>query len=282
MKAKVLITILASLLVISVITVVMLIPADAEAKENIKTQSNDDKMPPGLKNIPPGLEKIVFIHYKKGHAKPDKPGKPDKPNKPGEEKGPQCYSFLGKGVKWKDGLPTSCVIHPDLEEIVPGAIIASAETWDSETSQELFDDNSYVTNDSSASWDDERSEVDGRNELVLGDYKQEGVIAVTVVWGYFSGPPDFREIFEFDILFDTDFTWGDATTAETTNPEAPTAVMDLQNIATHELGHGLGLADIYQGGCSEVTMYGYSEEEEIKKRTLDSPDIAGIRELYGE
>ncbi|NIP29559.1 MAG: peptidase M10A and M12B matrixin and adamalysin, partial [Candidatus Dadabacteria bacterium] len=64
-----------------------------------------------------------------------------------------------------------------------------------------------------------------------------GVIAVTVIWGYFSGPPSIREIVEFDVLFDTDFTWGNATV----NP----TLMDLQNIATHEIGHGAGLGDLY-------------------------------------
>jgi len=42
-------------------------------------------------------------------------------------------------------------------------------------------------------------------------------------------PPKTREIVEFDILLDTDFDWGTSGAA---------GVMDLQNILTHELGHG--------------------------------------------
>ena len=57
--------------------------------------------------------------------------------------------------------------------------------------------------------------------------------------------------------------------------------MDLENIATHELGHGLGLGDLYKDACSDVTMFGYSTEGETKKRTLEPADIAGIQELYG-
>ncbi|MFQ6053626.1 MAG: matrixin family metalloprotease, partial [Candidatus Bathyarchaeia archaeon] len=109
---------------------------------------------------------------------------------------------------------------------------------------------------------------------------QEGVIAVTVVWGYFSGPPRQREIVEFDIMFDTDYTWGDAgDTSETMLGD--TSMMDLQNIATHELGHGLDLDDLYDSSASEETMYGYSQNGETKKRTLYLGDIAGIQELYG-
>jgi len=126
--------------------------------------------------------------------------------------------------------------------------------------------------DYSASWDSDAP--DGRNELLFGDYDQEGVIAVTIIWGYFRGASGKGEIIEFDILFDTDFTWGDAIE----NPE----LMDLQNIATHELGHGAGLADLYQTETSEETMHGYSTEGETKKRTLHDGDKTGIQLLYGE
>jgi hypothetical protein len=213
---------------------------------------------------PPGLERIVFIHYKKGFAKPPWAG--------GGEKEPTCYGFLDKWAKWKE-LPVSYVIDPQnpqgLDEgFVVQAIFAGAEEWDFWTGAELFNDNYGIVYD--GSWDSDAP--DGRNELVFGDYPKEGVIAVTVVWGYFSGPPSTRKIVEFDVLFDTDFTWGDATLDPT--------VMDLQNIATHEIGHGVGLADIYDTSCSVVTMYGYSDYGETQKRTLEPPDITGIQELY--
>jgi len=215
----------------------------------------------------PGLEKIVFIHYKKGFAKPPWAG--GGKDKPKESK---CYEFLGRGVKWQD-LPVNYVIDPDnpdglTEEFITSAIVAGVEEWDANTSTELF--GSYAI-DYNASWDNDAP--DGRNELVFGDYPEEGVIGVAVIWGYFSGPPHSRRIVEFDVLFDIDFAWGDGTL----NP----AVMDLQNIATHEIGHGVGLGDVYETACSEVTMYGYSTEGETKKRTLEQADVNGIQELYG-
>ena len=219
--------------------------------------------PPGLEKKPP-LEKRVFIHRKKANGKPPWAGGGNDKNKN------TCYSYLSEGAKLKQ-LPVDYVIDPDNsdgldESFIAAAISASAETWDNQTKTELFGNYSI---DHNASWD--TVFPDGRNELLFGHYP--GVIAVIVAWGYFSGPPELREIIEFDILFDTDFVWGDAKK----NPE----LMDLQNIATHEIGHGAGLGDLYEATCSEATMFGYSGNGEISKRTLEKGDIFGLRSLYG-
>ena len=238
----------------------MLIPASEKAREKSNAgvspviEVNDH-----LVLTPPGLEMVVLVHYAR-------------PPWAGGKKEAKHYELLGKWVEWKE-LPVNYVIDPDnpyglTEEFITSAIYASAEEWDAHTSADLFGTYSI---DHNASWDIDAP--DGRNELLFGDYPEEGVIAVTVVWGYFTGPPSRREIIEFDILFDTDFAWGDAT--------ADNTLMDLQNIATHEFGHGVGLADLYDDSCSEETMYGYSTEGETKKRSLNDGDIAGIQELYG-
>jgi len=55
---------------------------------------------------------------------------------------------------------------------------------------------------------------------------------------------------------------------------------DVQNVATHELGHWLDLLDLYGSGDTEATMYYQIEPGELKKRSLNSDDIAGIRSIY--
>jgi len=153
-------------------------------------------------------------------------------------------------------------------EQVGKALQAASEQWDLWTSTELAND--MVAYDSTANFD---SAMDGRNEVSFGNYPTAGVIAVCRMWGVFSGKASQRQIVEFDIMFDTDYVWGDAT--------ASSAVMDVQNIATHELGHGLaGLDDIYTN--SELTMYAYSTYGEILKRDLAAGDIKGVQANYGQ
>ena len=285
MKTKFLTTVLISLVVISVVSAAMLIPANEKGMAD--NAPRIEKTDEDLILTPPGLEKVVFIHYKKGYGgvcdgdgicEPEMGENPscadckkDK-EEPEEPDTSSCYGFLAREAKWKE-LPINYVIDPDnpdnlTEDFIINAISAGAEEWDVHTNKNLFE--SYII-DYDSSWDSDAP--DGKNELLFGDYSQDGVIAVAIVWGYFGGRPSNRQITEFDILFDTDFIWGDATI----NPE----VMDLQNIATHEIGHGVGLADLYDTVCIDETMYGYSTEGDLKKRDLNSGDITGIQSLYG-
>lgn len=71
----------------------------------------------------------------------------------------------------------------------------------------------------------------------------------------------------------TDYEWGNADIDGI-------SVMDLQNIATHELGHAAGLGDLYKPPATEETLYGYANYGETKKRGLYYGDIAGIKKLY--
>lgn len=118
-------------------------------------------------------------------------------------------------------------------------------------------------------------EPDGVNEVGFAAIQgHPGTIAVTIVWGIFDGPIRDRQLIEFDMIFDGQhYSFGDGKTNAN--------VMDLQEIATHETGHRLGLDDIYDPLCDDVTMYGTSSEGETWKRSLSQRDLDGLALLYG-
>jgi len=218
---------------------------------------------------PRTLERKVFIHYKKGYGKPDWVADKKPPKDDGHD---SHYALLGKGVAWKDSLPLDVVVNPTNDDgltisFITDAVEASVGEWDFWTSMDLFQ--ASVSTSSTADFD--LDEPDGDNEIVFGDWEETGVIAICYTWGYFSGKPSSRRIVEFDIMLDTDFTWGDG--------YEYSDLMDVQNIVTHEVGHGIGLADIYD--CELETMYGHSNYGDIEKRDLYDGDKAGLYELYG-
>ena len=226
----------------------MIIPSNDKAREVAKATDNSPVIGENW-----DLERVDFIHF----ARPSKPPKGPKTE--------ACYKLLG--VKWKSQ-PVSYQINPSnphglSEEFVTSTLSTSAETWDAETSSELF--NNAYTVDYSAAY----GVQDFKNSIVFGDYSDTNAIAVTSIWFTRRG----KQLVEFDMIFNTKFNWGDASL----NPN----LMDLQNIAVHELGHAAGLDDIYSTSCNSVTMYGYSGNGDLEKRTVEQPDITGLQQMYG-
>ena len=56
---------------------------------------------------------------------------------------------------------------------------------------------------------------------------------------------------------------------------------DIENTITHELGHVLGL-DHPDDDLKDATMYAKALTGETKKRTLETDDIEGLCNLYGD
>lgn len=215
------------------------------------------------------LSKVTFIHFKKGHGKPPWAGGGNGGGKKEEE---GHYSYLSKGAKWKTVEPY--LLNPSCDENLPKGLVAGAmdagmDEWETpgDATLEIF---GPVYVDRSVTYDD--GAYRGYNTISFGSYGDPGVIAVAAVWGYFGGPPSQREIIEAHIQMNDDFVWGDAS--------GDSSLMDVQNIATHELGHCAGMGDLYKLAAGDETMYGYSTEGELKKRDLYKGDITGITKLY--
>lgn len=212
------------------------------------------------------LQQKIFVHYAKT---------PEKPSPPTKTSG--TYTVF---AKWNlQDLPIEYEINPSgsglQASFAASTIELSANEWDDGAystwggvSSDLF---SYAGASTltyaDLAWTD--SDLDGKNTIVWGNYPQSGVIAVTLIW--YSND---RQIIEFDMVFDTNYKWGNADTDTG-------AFMDLQNIATHELGHAVGLGDLYRRTTTQETMYGYANYAETIKRDLYNGDKAGIKSLYG-
>lgn len=226
----------------------------AGATSIVVAKDQDDKGP---------LSKITFIHYKK-NSNPAKPGGGLKPLSSA------CYGYLSKGAKWKTA--EDYVVNPTNNSgLSPSEVVAAMDTgiaqWEMHSVPHIFGAGSTNTG---ITYDGDH--YDGVNSASFGNYPDSRVIAITTIWGFFGGAPQTRELVEWDMLFNERFRWG--------NAETDLTVMDLRNIATHELGHSAGMDDIYTTSCNQETMYGYSEAGDMLKRDLNAGDIKGIQALY--
>lgn len=190
--------------------------------------------------------------------------------KPTPGGGTSCYGFLAKGAKWKQ--EESWVINAQntfgLDQSNLLTIMSlGVDKWETAAQKINILGQGTLVADTLAAGDN----INGVNEVEFADLNSSGTIAVTTIWGYFGGPVLSRELLEWDMEFNTDFTW--ATDGSLEN-------MDFENIAVHELGHSFGMADLYTSSCNQETMYGYASEGETNKRDLGNGDIFGIRTLY--
>lgn len=105
----------------------------------------------------------------------------------------------------------------------------------------------------------------GKPMIRLGQTPMDGGYG-TLAYGYYPGPTGFAG----DIHFDSREQW-------TTNPAAG---VDLIEVATHEIGHALGLAHSQVGAAIMAGMYA-GVYQGPGTSFLYADDIAGIRALYG-
>jgi len=106
-------------------------------------------------------------------------------------------------------------------------------------------------------------------------------IAVAWTWYYtdqyvtgWDGDPYYKAA-ESDVYFNANKAWRVAT-AESM---ATNSKFDVRTIATHEVGHSLGLSDLYGSKDKNKIMYGYNNGE--VKWNLRNADKLGLWSLYG-
>jgi hypothetical protein len=243
--------------------------ANDNAKRTFTLPDNAIEIAPGIFHVSAIhegklVDGIIAYHHRPGHGG----------GSGGSTGGDPCFAVFAKGAKWKvqeDYIidPSNVIGLPD--QNVRDAINTAIATWEASTTGNIFGGEIAGT----VNGIDEVA-PDGKNEVLFGNVGGNGALGVTIVWGHFSGPPQVRDLIEWDQMYDdVDFTnWSIGSST------AVVGKYDFESVAAHEVGHAAGLSHP-SDACIDETMYRFVSTNEIKKRDLNSGDIAGIQSLYG-
>jgi hypothetical protein len=214
--------------------------------------------------IPPGISERVFTHVPRSHQPAHLGTCIATKDDTVDDYGTTGWHLPRGGIKWK--LNTATI--PAANGLTPAAtqttLAQAFQTWaDADTDKLklfLYDGATSIN----------RPRFD-RTNVVLWGKISAGAIAITYVrYNSVTG-----EVVDIDTVFNSRFPWAifDAANGECqTQPDA----YDLQNIATHEFGHWVGLDDRYNSSDRDLTMYGYGAGGELKKRDLGQGDKSGV------
>ena len=211
--------------------------------------------------------------------------------------GGSSSSYRLTGYRWNQNNPQiQLYLNPNdmpsglTQASARDAIWAAANTWDYAVAQNLFIDTNTVIVDSNKAVTDPfaKGSMDGYN--VHGWWNLGGRYLGMSRWWYNTEPiiGGYMPIVESDVWYATDKSW---TTDWNTAVNSGISIIDLQSLATHELGHSIGLGDLYSteigpGGLPpsdprtkdfEQVMNAY----DAPQRTLGNGDRMGAQKLYG-
>lgn len=172
-------------------------------------------------------------------------------------------------------------------------ISKGANEWDSNTAKNVFKGTDTANTPGSGNVLEltAKTPVKGRYQGGTGDGNNNymafsravtgSTIAVTYTWYYTNvyvtgaDGNSYNKAAESDVYFSANKAWRIASRESS----ATNSKFDVRTIATHEVGHSLGLADLYGSTDSDKIMYGYNNGQ--VKWSLRSGDKLGLWTLYG-
>ena len=167
------------------------------------------------------------------------------------------------------------------------AIAAAANTWDDAVAGNIFADGTVVIVDSKKVVDAPFSKKPQRDGYNVNGWKKFGnsFIALNRWWTNGVKVGGYYSIIESDSWYNLDYQWTSSlATAQSTSK------LDLQSVTLHELGHCIGMGDIYSstyGGSLPPDDPRTKDLEQVMnlyngpQRTLGNGDKTGAQILYG-
>ncbi len=159
-----------------------------------------------------------------------------------------CSAYMGP--KWSTPA-TTFSLASSIPSTWASAIQAAAQGWNQGGSRFAFSLNATSP-----------------HTISLADLGGGSTLASTRVEYYQTS----QQMVRFSMTFNNRYTWSISGQA---------GQFDVQNIATHELGHALGLNHPGAAECGEETMWSSAGVGETKKRSLEPGDKNGLVTLYG-
>ncbi len=156
------------------------------------------------------------------------------------------------------------------------AISNAANTWDSAVAQNLFADGQTVIIDSTKKCDDV---YDGYNVHAWKDLT-DAPSALAYARTRYGGPivDGYYQVHESDVSYNTRYGWS-------TDLNNLNGKLDVETVALHELGHTIGLADLYNLPSSDPRKSDYEQIMNLydaPQRYLGNGDKTAARKLYGD
>jgi len=160
------------------------------------------------------------------------------------------------------------------------AVSAAANTWDDAVSSNLFTDGTTVIIDNTKTVDNPLSSTpasDGNNVVGWANMGSS-YLGMCRWWSNGATKDGYKSIIEADTWLASDKKW------TTDLSKATGSTYDIQSAAVHELGHTIGLGDLYTLPSSDSRKSDYAQvmnSYDGVQRTLGYGDREGAWTLYG-